>query len=235
MKVSALIVAAGRGNRMGAKKGKPYLMLAGNPILAHTLSEFERCALIDETLLIVAKNDIELSRVSIVETFKFTKVSKIIVGGLKRQDSVWEGLKALKNDSELVMVHDGVRPFVSQKVLEKSIHETFNCGATITAVPVKDTIKMVSERKEVLETLDRDKVWMVQTPQTFRLDILIMAFEKAFKDGFYGTDDASLVERIGVKVKVIPGSYENIKITTPEDLILGEAILQRRASMMHDA
>lgn len=213
---------------MGAKERKPYLMLAGKPILAHTLSEFERCSLIDETVLIVAKNDVEHSGVSIVETFEFKKVSRIIVGGLKRQDSVWEGLKALKNDSELVMVHDGVRPFVSQEVLEKSIHETFNCGATITAVPVKDTIKMVSERKEVLETLDRDKVWMVQTPQTFRLDILKMAFEKAFKDGFYGTDDASLVERMGVKVKVIPGSYENIKITTPEDLVLGEAILRRR-------
>jgi 2-C-methyl-D-erythritol 4-phosphate cytidylyltransferase len=229
MKVVALVVAAGRGSRMGAKERKPYLMLAGKPILAHTLSEFERCSLIDETVLIVAKNDVEHSGVSILKTFEFKKVSRIIVGGLKRQDSVWEGLKALKNDSELVMVHDGVRPFVSQEVLEKSIHETFSCGATITAVPVKDTIKMVSERKEVLETLDRDKVWMVQTPQTFRLDILKRAFEKAFKEGFYGTDDASLVERIGVKVKVIPGSYENIKITTPEDLVLGEAILQRRA------
>ena len=148
---------------------------------------------------------------------------------------MWEGIKTLKNDSELVMVHDGVRPFVSQEILEKSIHETFNCGATMTAVPVKDTIKMVSEQKEVLKTLDRDKVWMVQTPQTFRLDILKMAFEKAFKDGFYGTDDASLVERMGIKVNVISGSYENIKITTPEDLVLGEAILKRRASMMHDA
>jgi len=229
MKVVALIVAAGRGSRMGAKERKPYLMLAGKPILAHTLSEFERCSLIDETVLIVAKDDAEHAGVSMLETPEFKKVSRIIVGGLKRQESVWEGLKALKNDSELVMVHDGVRPYVSQEVLEKSIHETFSCGATIAAVPVKDTIKMVSERKEVLETLDRDKVWMVQTPQTFRQDILKMAFEKAFKDRFYGTDDASLVERIGVKVKVIPGSYENIKITTPEDLVLGEAILKRRA------
>ena len=228
MKVVALIVAAGKGSRMGAKKGKPYIMLAGKPILAHTLSEFERCSLIDETVLIVAKNDVEHSRVSIVETFKCTKVSRIIVGGLKRQDSVWAGLKALRNDSELVMVHDGARPFVSQEILEKSIHETVTCGATIAAVPVKDTVKMVSEQKEVLGTLDRDKMWMVQTPQTFRLDILKMAFEKAFKDGFYGTDDASLVERMGVKVNVIPGSYANIKITTPEDLVLGEAILRRR-------
>lgn len=228
MNVVALIVAAGKGSRMGAKEGKPYVMLAGKPILAHTLSEFERCSLIDKTVLIVAKNDVERSRVSIVETFRFKKVSKIIAGGLKRQDSVWEGLKALKSEYDLVMVHDGVRPFVSQEVLEKSIHETYTCGATIAAVPVKDTMKLVSERKEVLETLDRDKVWMVQTPQTFRLDIFKRAFEKASTDGFYGTDDASLVERIGVTVNVIPGSYENIKITTPEDLVLGEAILKRR-------
>ncbi len=229
MKVVALVVAAGRGSRMGAKESKPYLVLAGKPILAHTLSEIEHCSLIHETVLIVAEKEVEHSRVSIVEPFKLKKVRKIVVGGLKRQDSVWEGLKALENDYELVMVHDGVRPFVSKEILEKSIHETANCGATIAAVPVKDTVKMVSEQKMVLETLDRSKVWAVQTPQTFRHDILKMAFEKAFKDRFYGTDDASLVERMGVKVKVIQGSYENVKITTPEDLALGEEILRRRA------
>jgi len=132
---------------------------------------------------------------------------------------VWEGLKALRNDYDL----------------EQSIQLTASCGAAIVAVPVKDTIKIASEQKVVIETLDRSKVWAVQTPQTFKHDILKRAFEKAFEDGFYGTDDASLVERMGVKVEIIPGSYENIKITTPEDLTLGEAVLRRRASMMHDA
>jgi len=228
MKVVALIPAAGRGSRMGARQKKPYLSLGGKPILAYTLSEFEKCSLIDETILIVSESEIEYSRISIVEAFKFKKVSKIIAGGLKRQDSVWEGLKALKNDYELVMVHDGVRPFVSQEILEKSIYETLNCEATVVAVPVKDTIKIVSEQGEVLETIDRSKVRVIQTPQTFTHDILKRAYEKAIKDGFYGTDDASLVEKLGIKIKIIPGFYENIKITTPEDLTLGEAILKRR-------
>ena len=235
MKVVALIAAAGRGSRMGAKEKKPYLILAGKPILAHTLSEFEQCSLIDETILIVPENEIKYSRISIVEAFTFKKVSKIVAGGLKRQDSVWEGLNVLKNGYELVMVHDGVRPFVSQQTLEKSIRETANYGATVAAVPVKDTIKIVSKQAEVQETIARNKVWAIQTPQTFKYDILKRAYEKAIKDGFYGTDDASLVERLGIKVKIIPGSYENIKITTPEDLALGEAILKRRISTMHDS
>ena len=228
MKVVALIPAAGRGSRMGDKEKKPYLTLAGKPILAHTLSEFEQCSLIDETILIVSENEMECSRISIVEAFKFKKVSKVVAGGLKRQDSVWEGLKALNHDYELVVVHDGVRPFVSQENLEKSILETANYEATVIAVPVKDTVKIVSKQGEVLETIDRSKVWAIQTPQTFKHDILKRAYEKAIKDGFYGTDDASLVERLEIKVRIIPGSYENIKITTPEDLALGEAILRRR-------
>lgn len=235
MKVVALVPAAGRGSRMCSKESKPYLALAGKPILAHTLSELEKCSLIDETVLIVAESEIGYARVSIVEVFQFKKVSKIVAGGLKRQDSVWEGLKALKNDGDVVMVHDGVRPFVSQEILEKSIDETTHYGATVVAVPAKDTVKLVSKRGEVLETLDRSKVWAIQTPQTFKREILQRAYEEAFKDGFYGTDDASLVEELGVGVKIVPGSYENIKITTPEDLALGEAILKRWASKMHDS
>lgn len=228
MKVVALIPAAGSGSRMGTREKKPYFTLGNKPILAHTLSEFEQCSLIKGIVLIVSRNEIDYTGISIVEAFKFEKVSKIVAGGLKRQDSVWEGLKALQNDCELVMVHDGVRPFVSQEMLEKSVHEAVNCGATVAAVPVKDTLKIVSKQAEVLETIDRSKVWAIQTPQTFTHDILKRAYEKAFKDGFYGTDDASLVERLGIKVKIVPGSYDNIKITTPGDLALGEAILKRR-------
>jgi len=233
MKTIALIPAAGSGNRMGAKAKKPYLSMLDKPILAHTLSEFEQCSLIDEVVLIVAEDEIDNCKTSIVENFKIRKVNKIIAGGLKRQDSVWEGLKTLKDDCELVMVHDGVRPFVSQEILKNSVRETANSGATVVAVPVKDTIKIVSKQAEVLETINRSRIWAVQTPQTFTRDILKRAYEKAFEDGFYGTDDASLVERLGVTVKIIPGSYDNIKITTPGDLTLGEAILGRRASKMH--
>ena len=227
MKTIVLIPSAGSGSRMGAKAKKPYLSLGNKPILAHTLLAFEQCSLINEVVLIVAEDEIDYCKTSIVEPFKIRKVNKIIAGGPKRQDSVWEGLKTLNDDCELVMIHDGVRPFVSQEILKKSVHETANSGATVVAVPVKDTIKIVSKQAEVLETIDRSRIWAVQTPQTFARDVIKRAYEKAYKDRFYGTDDASLVERLGVKVKIIPGSYDNMKITTPGDLTLGEAILKR--------
>lgn len=228
MKVVALVLAAGQGRRMGAETNKPYLLLAGKPILFHTLHEFEECPSIDEVVLIVEKHEIDHARSSIVEAFGCSKVTSIVAGGLKRQDSVWEGIKAIKGDCELVMVHDGVRPFISQVLLQKAIDATRESGATVVAVPVKDTIKVVSREKEVLQTLDRKTLWSVQTPQTFNHDLLKRAHEKARQDGFYGTDDASLVERMGVTVRVVDGSYENIKITTPEDLVIGETILQKR-------
>jgi 2-C-methyl-D-erythritol 4-phosphate cytidylyltransferase len=228
MNVAALIAAAGSGKRMGTGEKKPYLTLDGKPILAHTLSAFERCPLIDEVVLIVSKGDVRYAKVSIVQAFRCKKVGKVVEGGVRRQDSVWEGIKTLKGSYSLVMVHDGVRPFVSQEILENSIRETIHYGATVTAVPVKDTIKVVSKQAKVIETIDRSRVWAVQTPQTFKSDIVVMAYEKAFEDGFYGTDDSSLVERLGIKVKIIPGSYDNIKITTPSDLALGEAILKKQ-------
>ena len=228
MRVVALVLAAGQGRRMGAETKKPYLLLAGKPILFHTLREFEKCPSIDRIVLVVEKHEIEHARSSIVEAFGYSKVAGIVAGGLKRQDSVWEGIKAITGDCELVIVHDGVRPFISQVLLQKAIDVTRESGATVVAVPVKDTIKVVSREKEVLQTLDRKTLWSVQTPQTFNHDLLKRAHEKARQDGFYGTDDASLVERIGVTVKVVDGSYENIKITTPEDLVLGETILQQQ-------
>jgi 2-C-methyl-D-erythritol 4-phosphate cytidylyltransferase len=231
MKIVALILAAGRGRRMGTPKNKPYLMLAGKPIVCHTLFEFERSPLIDEIVLIVGEDEIDYARSSIVDAFQFKKISTVVMGGLKRQDSVWEGLKAIKSDCEVVMVHDGVRPFISQALLKKTGQAMENCGATIVAVPVKDTIKTVSQQREVLTTLDRSTLWAIQTPQAFRRDILEKAFEKAINDGFYATDDAALVERLGEKVTIVEGSYENIKITTPEDIVLGEAIIKHRGRL----
>ncbi len=228
MSVVALILAAGQGKRMGAEKNKPYLLLAGKPILLHTLGEFEECPSIDGIVLVVEKHEIDHVRTSIVGAFGCRKVISVVAGGPKRQDSVWEGMKALDNECELVVIHDGVRPFISQALLQKAVDTTRKTGATVVAVPVKDTIKVASPQKEVVKTLDRETLWAVQTPQTFNYDILKRAHEKARQDGFYGTDDASLVERIGVPVSILDGSYENIKITTPEDLVLGEAILQKK-------
>ena len=228
MNVVALILAAGQGKRMGAEKKKPYLLLAGKPILFHTLGEFEKCPSIDGIVLVVEKHEVDNVRTSAVDEFGCRKVINVVPGGPKRQDSVWEGIKALKDEGELVMVHDGVRPFISPELLEKAVDTTRKTGATVVAVPVKDTIKTASPEKEVIKTLDRETLWAVQTPQTFNHDLLKRAHEKAMQDGFYGTDDASLVERIGVPVSIIDGPYENIKITTPEDLVLAEAILQKR-------
>ena len=213
---------------MGSEKNKPYLLLAGKPIVFHALREFEACPSIDGIVLVVEKHEIDHARSSIVEAFGCRKVLSIVAGGQKRQDSVWEGIKSLKGGCELVMVHDGVRPFISQGLLQKAVDSTRKTGATVVAVPVKDTIKVASPEKKVLKTLDRETLWAVQTPQTFNHDLLKRAHEEARKDGFYGTDDASLVERIGVPVSIIEGSYENIKITTPEDLVLAEALLQKK-------
>lgn len=228
MKIVALILAAGRGRRMGTAKKKPYLLLGGKPVVYHTLFEFETSPLIDEIVLIVGQEEVAYARSSLVDAFQLTKVSTVVAGGLKRQDSVWEGLKAIKGDGDVVMVHDGVRPFISQALLQKTGRAMEGSGAAIVAVPVKDTIKTVSPQREVLTTLDRKTLWAIQTPQAFRRDILEKAFEKAIGDRFYATDDAALVERLGEKVTIVEGSYENIKITTPEDLVLGETILRKR-------
>ena len=235
MKCVALVPAAGQGKRMGGAHSKPYLLLEGKPILAHTLLELERCPLVDEVVLMVERGEIERARASVVEEFRLQKVGAILAGGVQRQDSVWEGLKTIQDDCDLVMVHDGVRPFISQEMLARSIQGAVDCGASIVGMPAKDTVKLVSAQNMVLKTPDRKSVFLVQTPQTFKRDILLRAYRQAMEDGFYATDEASLVERLGMPVKVVEGSYENIKITTPEDLVVGEMILKRKTCRMHDA
>jgi len=235
MKCVALVPAAGQGKRMGGAHSKPYLLLEGKPILAHTLLELERCPLVDEVVLMVERGEIERARASVVEEFRLQKVGAILAGGVQRQDSVWEGLKTIQDDCDLVMVHDGVRPFISQEMLARSIQGAVDCGASIAGMPAKDTVKLVSAQNMVLTTPDRKRVFLVQTPQTFKRDILLRAYRQAMEDGFYATDEASLVERLGMPVKVVEGSYENIKITTPEDLVVGEMILKRKTCRMHDA
>ena len=235
MKCVVLVPAAGQGKRMGGDQSKPYLLLEGKPILAHTLLELERCPLVDEVVLMVERGEIERARASVVEAFKLQKVSAILAGGVQRQDSVWEGLKTIQDDCDLVMVHDGVRPFISQEMLARSIQGAVDSGASIAGMPAKDTVKLVSAQNMVLKTPDRKSVFLVQTPQTFKRDILLRAYRQAMEDGFYATDEASLVERLGLPVKVVEGSYENIKITTPEDLVVGEMILKRKTCRMHDA
>jgi 2-C-methyl-D-erythritol 4-phosphate cytidylyltransferase len=226
MKADAVIVSAGKGLRFMEGKKKQFHFLEGRPIVAHTLDKFETCPLIRSILLVVGQEDMDYCLKEIVEKYKFQKVSQVVPGGKRRQESVKNGIEALPKDADIVAIHDGVRPFVTKAMIEDSIHFAARYGAVILAMPLKDTIKMSNPDGTVLKTLDRESLWQVQTPQTFQVNVIKEAYYKAAEDGFIGTDDASLVERLGGKVHILPGSYTNIKITTPEDLLLANLFLR---------
>lgn len=225
MKVEALIVSAGKGHRFIEGKKKQFHLLAEKPVLAHTLDKFEACPLIHSILLVVGQEDMDYCLKEIIEKYQYKKISQIVPGGKRRQDSVRNGIEVLSKDAEIVVIHDGVRPFVTKEMIEDSIRSAIQFGAVVLAMPVKETIKMVQPDGTVLKTLDRESLWQIQTPQTFQVNVIKEAYHKATEDGFAGTDDASLVERLGIKVHILPGSYTNIKITTPEDLILANLFL----------
>jgi 2-C-methyl-D-erythritol 4-phosphate cytidylyltransferase len=228
MKADAIIISAGKGQRFMEGRKKQFFSLGEKPILAHTLDRFDACPLIRSILLVIGHEDQAYCLEEIVEKFQYKKVSRIIPGGKRRQDSVWNGLEGLSDDAEIIVIHDGVRPFVTREMVEESIRSASRFGATIIAMPVKDTIKMAGPDGTVLKTLERESLWQAQTPQTFQVPLIRKAYQKAAADGFIGTDDASLVERLGKKVHILPGSYNNIKITTPEDLMLANLILKTR-------
>lgn len=228
MKADAIIVSAGKGQRFMEGKKKQFYLLADKPILAHTLDQFETCPLIRSTLLVVSEEDMDYTLKEIVEKYRYRKIVQIVPGGKRRQDSVKNGIDALAKVVDIVMIHDGVRPFVTRAMIEDSIHSAGRFGAVVVAMPVKDTIKMSNPDGTVLKTLDREFLWQTQTPQTFQARVIREAYAKATEDGFVGTDDASLVERLGAKVHILPGSYSNIKITTPEDLILAHLFLKMK-------
>lgn len=231
MSVDVIIPAGGAGKRMGGACSKQFMDLAGTSILARTLGVFDRIEEITCIVLVVPRDEIEYARTSIVERFHFTKVRHVVEGGKKRQDSVKNGILALGHgaaDDDIVIIHDAVRPFVTETLILKSIEECRKCGAVTLGVPVKDTVKQVNAEGIVGKTVDRAVFWLTQTPQTFWKSIIAEAYGRAGDEGFYGTDDASLVERIGKDVRMIFGSYENIKITTPEDLEYGEYVLKKR-------
>ncbi|OGP95770.1 MAG: 2-C-methyl-D-erythritol 4-phosphate cytidylyltransferase [Deltaproteobacteria bacterium RBG_16_47_11] len=226
MKADAVIVSAGKGHRFMEGRKKQFHLLAGKPILAHTLDKFETCPLIQSILLVVGEEDMDHCLKEIVEKYRYKKISQIIPGGKQRQESVKNGIDALSKDVKIVVIHDGVRPFVTKAMIEESIHSAIRFGAVVVAMPVKETIKMAHSDGTVVKTLDRESLWQTQTPQTFQTHLIKEAFHKAIEDGFIGTDDASLVERLGVKVHILPGSYTNIKITTTEDLMLAYLLIE---------
>ena len=227
-KVTVLIPAAGMGRRMGKAVAKQFLPLGDKPMFAHTLLAFQRAAEIDEIIPVLSKEDMESCLRDVIEQYHITKVKTLVVGGKERQDSVMNGLQKLEKDASVVLVHDGVRPFVTAEMIRESVELAKKGECVVVGVPLKDTIKEVDDKGLVRHTLERDRLWAVQTPQAFPLKVLKRAYEESYKHRVFGTDDAMLVERAGGKVRVIMGSYENIKITTPGDLILAEEILKRR-------
>lgn len=226
MKTIALITAAGKGQRMQSPVPKQYLLLGGKPILAQTLSVFEKCPDIDGIYVIVPQDQMEMVQQDIIEKFRFRKVLKVVRGGKTRQQSVYNGLKAIRSDCSIVVVHDGVRPLVEGRLISESIRAAKKHGTAVVGVPARDTIKRAAAGKK-LKTLDREEIWMAQTPQSFQYPLLLKAYQKALEDGVQATDDSFLVERLGYPVTLIQGDYSNIKITTPEDLTLAETLFQR--------
>ena len=224
MKVGAIIPAAGRGKRIGSSVPKQFLEIKGKPLLHHTLTVFASCKLIDYVVLVMPRADVG----EIGEDWlnKYEIVRKVVVGGEQRQDSVYNGFSSLEEGTDIVVVHDGVRPFTTPQMIIATVEAAQQHGAAITAIPVSDTVKQAADGF-VKQTVSRDGLWRVQTPQAFQCGLLQQAFKKAKKDSYYGTDEGSLVEYLGERVKIVPGSELNIKITRKEDLVLGESLLSR--------
>jgi 2-C-methyl-D-erythritol 4-phosphate cytidylyltransferase len=224
-RIALVIAGAGEGKRFGGKVPKPYVRLKGIPILSLTLEVFDTLSEINSIIIVTHPDWIKYCRKEIIEEFKFKKVVDIIAGGEKRQDSVRLGLE--KVEADFVLIHDAVRPFVTRNFILQLIKAGLRYGAVIPALSVIDTIKRVEEGI-VKNTIERENLYKIQTPQFFRLDIIKKAHYEAYKCGFYGTDDSALVERLGIQVKVIKGLSSNIKITTPDDLLYAYNLLSKR-------
>lgn len=227
---AAIITAGGTGQRFGTegadKLPKQFIPLSGKPIIVHSIMSFESSALISEVIVVVPDRWVEYTQQEVVEKFNLSKVSKVISGGEERQKSVEKGFCSISSKPDIVVVHDGVRPFVSVALIEEVVTEAKKSGAAIAACPSTDTIKKSTPEQSIENTLPRQDIWFAQTPQAFKYEILKNAFEKASEDGYLGTDESLLVERLGKEVRLVKSSKHNIKITTPEDIELGELILE---------
>lgn len=223
----ALVMAAGSGQRLGLEQHKPYLSLLGHPIITYSVRAFEDCPAVDDVIVVADKNLLNQCRTTLDE-YGFSKVSQVIPGGQRRQDSVFNGLAAASDASDAILVHDSARPLVTGGLAQKALDGLPGWDGVVVARPAVDTVKW-TEGQRVQRTLDRERVWLAQTPQVFRAAALREAHQAAKRDHFLGTDDASLMEWRGYKVKVVLGDETNIKITTPVDLKLAENLLRQRA------
>lgn len=224
MKITAVIVAGGKGTRMGGSKNKVFLKILNREVLYYTVSAFESNNRICDIIIVTGKDDIaECARLT--ESRNFKKVKRITEGGETRQQSVMNGLLAA--DGDIVLIHDGARALVTDNEINSSIDGCISCGAAAAGVKCKDTLKS-AENGFIAGTIDRERTYLIQTPQTFHLREIKSMHERAAKEGFEATDDCMIAEHYGIKIKISEGSYENIKLTTPEDMIIGERILRKR-------
>lgn len=224
---TAIVLAAGKGTRMNSKIQKQFLEVEGKPVIYYSLKCFQESLLIRDIILVTGEESLSYCKEEIVKRFGFSKVKKVTAGGKERYDSVYAGLCACDN-TDYVLIHDGARPFVTEEILERTCFAVKETGACVVGMPAKDTIKISDRNKMVESTPAREKVWLVQTPQAFRYSLIKESYESIrCKDMSGITDDAMIVEQErGVKVALVHGSYENLKITTPEDLIIAEAFLR---------
>jgi 2-C-methyl-D-erythritol 4-phosphate cytidylyltransferase len=230
-KVIAVVPAAGLGKRFGQGRNKSFQVLDGRPLLIWSIKALEAVEGICEIIPVLKSEDMEIGQ-RLMEEEGFPKIRRIAVGGKERQDSVYNGLKYIEDKNAIVLIHDGVRPLISTSLVEMLIKQMSDairnkeeCDGIIPGIPVKDTIKE-TEDGFVKKTLKRGSLWAVQTPQAFPYKKILRAYNEAAKEGYYATDDAALIERYGGKIKIVMGSYANIKITTPEDLVVAEALLK---------
>ena len=215
---------------MGGSVPKQFLALGGQPLILHSLHVLQASSVIEEIILAVPQSEMDYSLKEIVAKHRFTKVTKVVPGGHERQDSVRHALEAVHDDVDVVLVHDAVRPFLTGHMVEEVVKTARAKGAAIIALPMKDTVKQVGADHVIERTVDRQSLWLAQTPQAFRRDWLLAAHRKAHAEGIRATDDAYLIEWAGHRVCVVEGTGENIKVTRPEDMVIGEAILASRQS-----
>ncbi len=228
---SAVIVAAGSGSRIASHELKQFLPIGGVEVLARTALTFQASYLINEIIFVVPEDRIDFCQEKIVNGYKLSKVKAVVPGGETRQHSVFNGLKAMDSKTDYVLIHDGVRPFVTEgniKAIVDAVHLHKSC---VLGVKAKDTIKISDSEQNIIAAPDRTTLWHMQTPQAFSYELLMKAYERAFAEGFIGTDDAMLVERLGFKTKIVEGSYSNIKITTNEDLAYSDFLLKQKRDL----
>ncbi|MDY3119175.1 MAG: 2-C-methyl-D-erythritol 4-phosphate cytidylyltransferase [Peptoniphilus sp.] len=228
--VCVMIAAAGMGKRMNLRQNKQYLPIHGKPMVRHTIEIFDGMEDISFIVLLIRRGEEAMMR-HILEDMELNHSIYLVVGGDERQDTIWKGLQFLKNWDGIVLTHDGARPFVTEEEIRAVIRGAKESGACCLMTPMKDTVKISEDGRWSNVTPDRSKLFAIQTPQGFHKSILIRAYEQAFNEGYYGTDDCSLVEKTGRRVQLIRGSYNNIKITTPEDLIFADAIYSDRKNI----